>query len=212
MNKKKLVELYKEESANVFGDIPTYKIVEFVDMMFEAYKNEQTVFACGNGGNVASVQNLVVDMNMHPFVSEDKGAQTIPRNNFKCVSLCSDQASITGIGNDLGFRFIFSEQLKYQGVEDDIVFGMSGSGNSKNVLEAFRVARERGMKTILVTRNSVNNCNEFADLTISLEGTSEFPGQTGGNNNNFHFEDILSKITHIAVGLLKEKVHNENQS
>ena len=68
------------------------------------------------------------------------------------------------------------------------------------------------MKTILVTRNVVNNCNEFADLTISLKGTSEFPGQTGGNNNNFHFEDILSKITHISVGLLKEKVYNENQS
>ena len=210
MNKKKLIELYKEESANVFGSIPTSKIVKFVDMMFEAYEDEKTVFACGNGGNVASVQNLVVDMNIHPFVSEDKGAQTIPRNKFKCVSLCSDQASITGIGNDLGFRFIFSEQLKYQGVQGDIVFGMSGSGNSKNVLEAFRVAKDRGMKTILVTRNSVNNCNDFADLTISLEGTSEFPGQTGGNNNNFHFEDILSKITHIAVGLLKEKVHNEN--
>ena len=212
MNKKKLVELYKEESANVFDNIPTEKIVKFVDMMFEAYENEQTVFACGNGGNVASVQNLVVDMNMHPFVSEDKGVQTIPRNNFKCVSLCSDQATITGVSNDLGFRFIFSEQLKYQGNKNDIVFGMSGSGNSKNVLEAFRVAKDRGMKTILVTRNLVNNCNEFADLTISLEGTSEFPGQTGGNNNNFHFEDILSKITHIAVGLLKEKVYNENQS
>ena len=210
MNKKKLVELYKEESANVFDNIPTEKIVKFVDMMFEAYENEQTVFACGNGGNVASVQNLVVDMNMHPFVSEDKGVQTIPRNNFKCVSLCSDQATITGVSNDLGFRFIFSEQLKYQGNKNDIVFGMSGSGNSKNVLEAFRVAKDRGMKTILVTRNLVNNCNEFADLTISLEGTSEFPGQTGGNNNNFHFEDILSKITHITVGLLKEKVHYED--
>ena len=210
MNKGKLVDLYKNESANAFQRIPTTKIVQFVDMMFEAYENEQTVFACGNGGNVASVQNLVVDMNMHPFVSEDKGVQTIPRNKFKCVSLCSDQATITGVSNDLGFRFIFSEQLKYQGVEGDILFGMSGSGNSKNVLEAFRVAKERGMKTILVTRNSTNNCNEFADLTISLEGTSEFPGQTGGNNNNFHFEDILSKITHIAVGLLKEKVHNEN--
>ena len=66
------------------------------------------------------------------------------------------------------------------------------------------------MKNILVTRNSINNCNEFADLTISLEGVSQFHGQTGGNNNNFHFEDILSKITHIAVGLFKEKVHNEN--
>jgi len=210
MNKSKLIELYKKESMNVFNNIPTNKIVEFVDMVFEAYENEQTLFACGNGGNVASVQNLVVDLNMHPFVSEDKGAQTIPRNKFKCVSLCSDQATITGVGNDLGYKFIFSEQLKYQGDKGDIVFGMSGSGNSKNVLEAFRVAKEKGMKTILVTRNSVNNCNDFADLVISLEGTSDFPGQTGGNNNNFHFEDILSKITHIAVGLLKEKVHNEN--
>ena len=210
MDKRKLIDLYKTESSNSFHNIPTSKIIEFVDMIFEAYDNEKTVFACGNGGNVASVQNLVVDMNMHPFVSEDKGAQTIPRNNFKCVSLCSDQATITGVSNDLGFRFIFSEQLKYQGVKDDVVFGMSGSGNSKNVLEAFRVAKEKEMKTILVTRNSINNCNEFADLTISLKGESDFPGQTSGNNNNFHFEDILSKITHISVGLLKEKVHNEN--
>ena len=204
------IEVYKKESYQVFESIPTKKIQSFVDIVFEAYENEKTIFACGNGGNVASVQNLVVDMNMHPFVSEDKGVQTIPRNNFKCVSLCSDQATITGVSNDLGFRFIFSEQLKYQGGEGDVVFGMSGSGNSKNVLEAFRVGKEKGMKNILVTRNSINNCNEFTDLTISLEGTSKFPGQTGGNNNNFHFEDFLSKLTHIAVGLLKEKVHNEN--
>ena len=210
MDKAGLINLYKNESANVFNDIPVEKIVNFVDMMFEAYENQRTVFSCGNGGNVASVQNLVVDMNMHPFVSEDKGSQTIPRNNFKCVSLCSDQATITGVGNDLGFGFIFSEQLKYQGVEGDIVFGMSGSGNSKNVLEAFKVAKNKGMKTILVTRNSENKCNEFSDLTISLKGTSEFPGQTGGNNNNFHFEDVLSKLTHISVGLLKEKIHSEN--
>ena len=84
MNKSKLIDLYKQESENVFNNIPTKKIVEFVDMVFEAYENEQTIYACGNGGNVASVQNLVVDLNMHPFVSEDKGAQTIPRNNYWC--------------------------------------------------------------------------------------------------------------------------------
>ena len=209
MNKTNLVELYKKESSQAFNNIPTQKVVDFVDMVFDAYQNENTMFACGNGGNVASVQNLVVDMNMHPFVSENKGMQTIPRNNFKCVSLCSDQAMITGISNDLGFQFIFSEQLKFQGGVGDIVFGMSGSGNSKNVIEAFKVAKEKGMKTILVTRNSENNANEFSDLVISLTGESEFPGQTGGNNNNFHFEDILSKLTHIAVGLLKEKVQND---
>ncbi len=210
MNMLKWIDVYKNESTEIFNTIPNKQIQRFVQMIFEAYENEQTVFACGNGGNVASVQNLVVDMNMHPFVSEDKGAQTIPRNNFKCVSLCSDQATITGVSNDLGFRFIFSEQLKYQGKKGDVVFGMSGSGNSQNVLEAFRVAKEKGMKTILVTRNEINKCNDFSDLTISLTGESIFPGQTGGNNNNFHFEDFLSKLTHIAVGLLKEKVNNEN--
>ena len=209
MNKTDLINLYKRESGSVFNSIPSVEIAKFVDMVFEVYENEGTIFAAGNGGNVASVQNLVVDLNMHPFVSEDKGKQTIPRNNFKCVSLCSDQATITGVSNDLGYEHIFSEQLKYQGDNKDMFFGMSGSGNSGNVLEAMKVAKEKGMKTILVTRNKENKCNQYADLTISLEGTSEFPGQTGGNNNNFHFEDILSKITHISVGLLKEKVHND---
>ena len=209
MDKVNLINLYKKESNEVFNSISSEKIAKFVDMVFGVYEREGTIFAAGNGGNVASVQNLVVDLNMHPFVSEDKGSQTIPRNKFKCVSLCSDQATITGVSNDLGYEHIFSEQLKYQGDENDMFFGMSGSGNSGNVLEAMKVAKEKGMKTILVTRNKENKCNQYADLTISLEGTSEFPGQTGGNNNNFHFEDILSKITHISVGLLKEKVHND---
>ena len=209
MDKVNLINLYKKESNEVFNSISSEKIAKFVDMVFGVYEREGTIFAAGNGGNVASVQNLVVDLNMHPFVSEDKGSQTIPRNKFKCVSLCSDQATITGVSNDLGYEHIFSEQLKYQGDENDMFFGMSGSGNSGNVLEAMKVAKDKGMKTILVTRNKENKCNQYADLTISLEGTSEFPGQTGGNNNNFHFEDILSKLTHIAVGLLKEKVHND---
>jgi|TARA_R110000765_G_scaffold77365_3_gene152057 D-sedoheptulose 7-phosphate isomerase len=209
MDKVNLIDLYKKESADVFSSIPSTEIAKFVDMVFDVYENEGTIYAAGNGGNVASVQNLVVDLNMHPFVSEDKGKQTIPRNKFKCVSLCSDQATITGVSNDLGYEHIFSEQLKYQGDVGDLFFGMSGSGNSGNVLRAMKVAKEKGMKTILVTRNKENKCNEYSDLTISLEGTSEFPGQTGGNNNNFHFEDILSKITHISVGLLKEKVHND---
>ena len=209
MDKVNLIDLYKKESADVFNSISSTDIDKFVEMVFDVYENEGTIFAAGNGGNVASVQNLVVDLNMHPFVSEDKGKQTIPRNKFKCVSLCSDQATITGVSNDLGYEHIFSEQLKYQGGENDIFFGMSGSGNSGNVLEAMKVAKGKGMKTILVTRNKENKCNQYADLTISLTGTSKFPGQTGGNNNNFHFEDILSKLTHISVGLLKEKVHND---
>jgi len=178
--------------------------------MFKTYKEEGTIFIAGNGGSVGYVQNLVIDFNIHPFVSEDKSSQKIERNNFKCINLCSDQATITGITNDLGFDSVYSEQLKYQGEERDVFIGMSGSGNSGNILEAMKLAKRKKMTTILMTRNETNKCNDYADLTLTVIGTSSFPGQTGGNNNNFHFEDILSKITHIAVGLLKEKVHNEN--
>ena len=65
MNMLKWIDVYKNESTEVFNTIPNKQIQRFVQMIFEAYENEQTVFACGNGGNVASVQNLVVDMNMH---------------------------------------------------------------------------------------------------------------------------------------------------
>jgi D-sedoheptulose 7-phosphate isomerase len=211
MNIKKLINLYKKEMKLAFDSISIQKIVEFVELIFEVYENEGTIFACGNGGNTASIQNLVVDFNLHPFVNDNKGVQNIPRNNFKCVSLCSDQATLTGITNDLGFMFVFSEQLKYQGKEGDLLIGTSGSGNSKNVLEAFKIAKQKKMKNILITRNKENNCNTFADLIISLDIVSQFPGQTGNNNANFFYEDLLSSLTHIAVGLLKEKVQNANQ-
>ena len=211
MNKSKLIDLYKQESENVFNNIPTKKIVEFVDMVFEAYENEQTIYACGNGGNVASVQNLVLDLNMHPFVSEDKSARKGGRNKFQAISLCDSAAAITGMTNDIGFENIFAEQLKYQANKGDILFAMSGSGNSGNVIEALKVAKEMGMICVVMTRNLNTKSDEYADLMLRITSkNSTFPGQTGGNNNNFHYEDCISKVSHIAVGILKQYVENEN--
>ena len=206
-----LINLYKEESNVAFLSIPTADIEKFVHYIIDAYKNERKVFACGNGGNVASVQNLVLDLNMHPFVSEDKSSHGGTRNKFQAVSLCDSAAAITGITNDLGFEHIFAEQLKYQASEGDILFAMSGSGNSKNVVEALKVAKKVGMVCILMTRNQVTKSDEYVDLALRIGAPlSQFPGQTGGNNNNFYYEDCISKISHIAVGLLKEYVSNES--
>ena len=111
---KELIDLYKKESDIAFRSISSASMVDFVNLIIKAYKNENKVFACGNGGNVASVQNLVLDLNMHPFVSEDKSARKGTRNKFQAISLCDSGAAITGITNDLGFENIFDEQLKYQ--------------------------------------------------------------------------------------------------
>ena len=150
---KELIDLYKKESDIAFRSISSASMVDFVNLIIKAYKNENKVFACGNGGNVASVQNLVLDLNMHPFVSEDKSARKGTRNKFQAISLCDSGAAITGITNDLGFENIFAEQLKYQAEKGDILFAMSGSGNSKNVIEALKVAKEKGMICVVMTRN-----------------------------------------------------------
>ena len=74
--------------------------MKFVDLVIEAYISEKKVFACGNGGNAAYVANFVVDINMHPFVSEDKSSHGGKRNLFHAINLCEASATITGITND----------------------------------------------------------------------------------------------------------------
>ena len=208
---KELIDLYKTESDVAFKSISSSSIVDFVNLIIKAYKNENKVFACGNGGNVASVQNLVLDLNMHPFVSEDKSSRKGKRNKFQAISLCDSAAAITGMTNDIGFENIFAEQLKYQANKGDILFAMSGSGNSKNVIEALKVAKEMGMICVVMTRNQNTKSDEYADLMLRITSkNSQFPGQTGGNNNNFHYKDCISKVSHIAVGILKQYVENEN--
>ena len=204
-----LIEIYKNESNKVFLSILTDDIEKFYEIILSAYKSENKVFACGNGGNVASIQNLVVDLNMHPFVNEDKTKSIKKRNKFHAISLCDNSAIITGMTNDIGFENIFAAQLTYQGNKDDILFAMSGSGNSKNIIAALKEAKQLGMKTVLITRNENTKAEEFADLVLRISGISIFPGNIGGNNNNFHYEDCISKVSHIIVGLLKQHVQNE---
>jgi D-sedoheptulose 7-phosphate isomerase len=209
MRTTEYIEIYKIESRDALLSIPTKDIDVFYKIILNAYKNEKKIFACGNGGNVASVQNLVLDMNMHPFVSEDKSERKGKRNKFHAVSLCDSSAAITGMVNDIGFENIFSEQLKYQGNSGDVLFAMSGSGNSKNIISVLKEAKIMGMITVLITRNEKTKSEEYADLVLRITGTSIFPGNTGENNNNFHYEDCISKITHIVVGLLKNYVQND---
>jgi D-sedoheptulose 7-phosphate isomerase len=210
---KNQIESYKSESANIVSQLSSKEIYDFVEIVLAAYENESTIFACGNGGNASAVQNLVVDMNMHPFVSDDKGSANSSRNLFNCVSLTSCTATITGISNDLGYEHIFSEQLRFQGRRNDVLFCITGSGNSSNVIKAAKYAKAAGMKVVTITRGVDSNCEAVSDVVIHVCGPdSVFPGQTGKNNNNFHFEDCISKVTHIAVGLLKQRVQNENNS
>jgi len=171
-----------------------------------AYKHNKTIYACGNGGNAGLVLNMVSDWALHPFVSEDKHTPITTTKRINIVNLCENTAITTAIGNDLGFEFIFSEQLKFSAVQGDLLIGISGSGNSKNILEAFKYAKENYMTSILITKNINSFIAQYANFIFDITGTSQFPGQTGGNNNNFHFEDCIMKITHMASGIIKDRI------
>lgn len=209
-NYLELIELYKIESKNVIDSIKSAEICKFVELIISAYHNEKKIFACGNGGNAAFVGNLVTDLNLHPFVSENKSdSANVIRNKFHAVNLCDSPTTITGITNDFGFNSVFKEQLKYQASTGDILFCISGSGNSKNILTALEYAHSVGMICIIITRNNECQAKQYCELLIEVPGISTFPGQTGGNNNNFHFEDFISKLSHIATGILKKEVQND---
>ena len=117
---------------------------------------------------------------------------------------------MTAITNDIGFKYIFSQQLINDKIyEGDVVFGFSGSGNSDNILEAFKVAKKYGAKTVVITRGKGGKAKDLADYCIIVPGTSKFPGQTGGNDNNFHYEDILSSVAHMITGFLFNQIREK---
>lgn len=208
MDFQSLIELYKKESEQVTQSLNTNEIAVLVKEVLERSSGSYKIFICGNGGNASAVANFVTDLNLHPYVSEDKSKPIrIDKYDRICaVNLCDSTSTITAIMNDFGPEYIFSEQLKYQANRTDLLICFTGSGSSKNIAMALEYAKELDMISICVTKNKKSLCAELATYVVCIEGHSEFPGQTGKNDNNFHFEDCLSKIAHICTGALRKKI------
>ncbi|MBR9701517.1 SIS domain-containing protein [Candidatus Pacearchaeota archaeon] len=205
-----LVELYLNEQIEVNKQISRDKIVKIADLTWETYLGNGSVFVFANGGGGAYAGNLACDFANHPFVSDDKSRpMDLGVRRLKAFDLTTSAENMTGIMNDLGPDYIFSQQLLNAGVrQGDLVYGFSGSGNSPNVLEAFKVARENGAKTISMTRGDGGKVKALSDICLVVPGTSKFPGQIGGNDNNMHFEDACSYVTHIVTGILRKRVND----
>jgi len=208
---KRLIQLYVDEKKKVLDNFPINKIVELTDLVWKTYLNGGTIYACGNGGSAAYVSNMLTDFSMHPFVSDDK-SKPMPYNipRLKVYHLVNEGATLTAILNDIGPNAIFSQQLINNGISDnDVLFGFSGSGNSANVIEAFNVAKRYGAKTVAITRGTGGKSKDLANHCIVIPGTSNFPGQIGSNDNNFHFEDSLSSIPHMITGILRQRINDK---
>ncbi len=127
------------------------------DMIAETCLSGRTVFACGNGGSAADAQH---------FSAELTGRYTKDRASYAGIALTVDTSALTAIGNDYGYDRVFSRQLEGLGRKDDVLLGISTSGNSQNVIEAVNVAKDKGMKTIALLGRDGGKLKDLVDVAV----------------------------------------------
>jgi len=133
-------------------------------VMVQTYKSGCKLLICGNGGSAADSQHIATEL-VSRFLIERKA--------LNAESLTINTSSLTAIGNDYNFDQVFSRQIEAKGAKGDVLIGISTSGNSKNVIEAIKTAKEMGIKTIGLTGNNRDSliCR-LSDYCISVPSSS----------------------------------------
>lgn len=135
------------------------KIEKAVLLITNAIRNERKILICGNGGSAADAQHLAAE-----FLVRLKSNNN--RRAYPVISLALDTSSLTACGNDLGFSRIFSRNLEALGKINDILIVISTSGNSKNIIEALKVAHQKKIKTIALLGSGGGKAKKLSNLNI----------------------------------------------
>jgi D-sedoheptulose 7-phosphate isomerase len=180
-----LVEGYLSEISKLMQELPVEEINKMVAILHEARLNNQQVFVMGNGGSAATATHFVCDLIKNTRVS------CCP--DFRVIGLADNMATFSAYGNDEGYDKVFSQQLNSLARAGDVVIGISTSGNSPNVLEAMRVAREKGAYTIGLTGRDGGKLGGMVDLNIYVP--NKRPDQT---------EDVHLIVLHSVTAILRE--------
>ena len=139
-----------------------YLIKDFlrvVEICIDSLKNNNKIFFFGNGGSASDAQHLATELTVR--FSKDRDA-------IAAISLATDTSTLTAIGNDFGFEYLFSRQIEALGNEGDVAIGISTSGKSQNVINAFKSAKKKNMKCIAFTGKNISNVEKFCDSIISI--------------------------------------------
>jgi D-sedoheptulose 7-phosphate isomerase len=134
-------------------------VKDCVYVLVTAFKNGNKVFFCGNGGSAADAQHLAAELSGRFYTDRD----ALPAEALHC-----NTSYVTAIGNDYGFDVIYSRLVKGTGNKGDVLVGLSTSGNSKNIINAFEAAKEKHMITIAFTGSGGGKLKGLADHLINV--------------------------------------------
>ena len=134
-----------EDSARAIQnstDLLLDPITRGIDLMFDALSNDHKILACGNGGSAADAQH---------FAAELIGRFERERLPLAAIALSTDTSLMTAVANDYSFDQIFAKQVAGLGRSGDVLFAISTSGNSKNVIAAIEAAFARDLRVVALT-------------------------------------------------------------
>lgn len=120
----------------------------------KAYHHGKKLLVCGNGGSATDAQHVAVEF-MHPI--------TVGRKALAAICLNNDMAMVTAVANDVSFADVFVRQIIALGNEGDVLIGISTSGNSENLLHAFKTAQRMNLTTIGFSGNDGGKMNEMKE-------------------------------------------------
>jgi D-sedoheptulose 7-phosphate isomerase len=183
---------YLDKLQKTIESLNRKELNNFINLLLNAREKKSTIFIFGNGGSALTASHFASDLN--------KGASYGMEKRFRVIALTDNYGLSSAYANDLSFDEIFIEQLKNFLEPEDLVIGISGSGNSKNIIKAIEYANLKGNTTIgitgfdggklkQITKHNVNA--NIQDMQIS--------------------EDIHIILNHLTVKIISNLFINKNQ-
>ncbi len=191
MNYQQTIREELNEARNVLDNFVNNpenlkKIEDAARLMSDAIQNNRKIVSCGNGGSHCDA--------MH-FAEELTGRYRDNRRSLPAIAI-SDVSHISCVSNDFGYNYVFSRFIEGIGQTGDVLVGISTSGNSANIIEAVKAAREKGMKVILLTGKDGGKLAGNADIEIRVPhfGYAD------------RIQEIHIKVIHLFILLIEKMV------
>ncbi len=134
-------------------------IVTVAQECVEVYRKGKKTMLAGNGGSAADAQHIAAEL---------VGRYGFDRPSIPSLALTTDTSNLTAIGNDYGYDKVFSRQLEGMGQEGDLFIGISTSGNSQNIINAFESAKDKDIMTVALVGRDGGKMAQMADYALII--------------------------------------------
>lgn len=170
----------------IADDNAVASVADAATELVNCYQRGGKVIVFGNGGSAADSQHMAAEL----VVRFEKERKTLP-----CIALNANSSIITAAANDYSFDVTFSRQVEALASENDVIFAISTSGNSKNVIEAVKTAKQKGVFVIVLTGKDGGQLRGLSDIAITVK-----------SQNTARIQETHGAIIHILCKIVEDSL------